>query len=73
MAVEDSIFTGAGIMQFIALVFAVIVIGLVLTNPNGVKGFFGALAGFTADVTKAFAGGFAGRSGGGISPVSYSI
>jgi hypothetical protein len=51
------------IETFLTALFGAVVIGIVVTNPNGVVGFFNGLAGFTSKTVTAFSGGFAGRTG----------
>lgn len=55
--------------KFLLLLFTAIIIGVVVTNPNGVNGFFTGLANFTSGTVGAFTGGggFAARTN------SYSV
>ena len=48
--------------KFFALVFTAIIVGIVVTNPQGVKGIFQGLASFTSGAVGAFSGnkGFGG-------------
>lgn len=54
------------IEKFLILLFTAIIVGIVVTNPGGINGFFSGLAGFTSKTVGAFTGGggFAGRSTG---------
>lgn len=49
--------------KFLVLLFGAIVVGIVVTNPNGIAGILNGLAGFSSQTVKAFSGGFAAKSG----------
>lgn len=49
--------------QFLALLFGAIVVGLVVSNPEGVKGILQGFASFTGETVQAFSG-FGGGIGG---------
>jgi hypothetical protein len=51
------------IEKFLILLFGAIIVGIVVTNPAGISGFFQGLGGFTSKTVEAFSGGFAGKSG----------
>jgi hypothetical protein len=48
--------------KFLLLLFTAIIVGIVVTNPGGIMGFFQGLTTFTAGTTNAFSSGFAGRT-----------
>lgn len=50
--------------KFLLLLFTAIIVGIVVTNPGGVNGFFQGLANFTSGTVGAFSGGkgFAART-----------
>ena len=48
--------------KFLVLLFGAIIVGMVVTNPGGVKGFFTGVADFTSKTVGAFSTGFAGKS-----------
>ncbi len=50
--------------KFLILLFTAIIVGVVVTNPSGVNGFFQGLANFTSGTVGAFSGGqgFAART-----------
>ncbi len=51
--------------KFFVLLFGAIVIGIIVTNPRGVRGVFEGLATFTRESVNAFSGGkgFVNQSG----------
>ena len=50
--------------KFIGLLFLAIIVGIVVTNPGGIAGFFQGVANFTSKTVGAFSGnqGFAART-----------
>jgi hypothetical protein len=56
--------------KFLVLLFGAIIVGIVVTNPSGINGFFQGLAGFTSKTVGAFAPkGFAGVSNGSLGTI----